>query len=60
MRGPCGIWSSASAWTTWCSGTDLPFDMALDLPLAALADALTEAEIRAVAVANPRRLFGLG
>src|SRR5262249_20269935 len=41
-------------------GTDLPFDMALDLPLAALADALTEAEIRAVAVANPRRLFGLG
>jgi aminocarboxymuconate-semialdehyde decarboxylase len=40
-------------------GTDLPFDMALATPVAALADALTEAEIQAVAVANPRRLFGL-
>jgi hypothetical protein len=41
-------------------GTDLPFDMALGLPLATLADALTDAEIGAVAAANPRRLFGLG
>jgi aminocarboxymuconate-semialdehyde decarboxylase len=40
-------------------GTDLPFDMALATPLATLADALTEAQIQAVAVTNPRRLFGL-
>lgn len=41
-------------------GTDLPFDMALATPVAALAEALTEEQIQAVAVANPRRLFGLG
>jgi aminocarboxymuconate-semialdehyde decarboxylase len=41
-------------------GTDLPFDMALATPVAALADALTEDQIQAVAVTNPRRLFGLG
>jgi aminocarboxymuconate-semialdehyde decarboxylase len=40
-------------------GTDLPFDMALAAPQAALAEALTEAQIQAVAVTNPRRLFGL-
>lgn len=40
-------------------GTDLPFDMALAGPVPALADALTEAQIQAVAVTNPRRLFGL-
>jgi aminocarboxymuconate-semialdehyde decarboxylase len=41
-------------------GTDLPFDMALASPVATLTEALTEAEIQAVAVTNPRRLFGLG
>jgi aminocarboxymuconate-semialdehyde decarboxylase len=41
-------------------GTDLPFDMALAAPVATLSDALTEAQIQAVAVTNPRRLFGLG
>ncbi|HYA52969.1 MAG TPA: amidohydrolase family protein [Streptosporangiaceae bacterium] len=41
-------------------GTDLPFDMALATPLATLAAALTEAQVEAVAVTNPRRLFGLG
>jgi aminocarboxymuconate-semialdehyde decarboxylase len=41
-------------------GTDLPFDMALAQPVAILTDALTEAQIQAVAVTNPRRLFGLG
>jgi aminocarboxymuconate-semialdehyde decarboxylase len=40
-------------------GTDLPFDMALATPVATLTDALTEAQIQAVAVTNPRRLFGL-
>jgi aminocarboxymuconate-semialdehyde decarboxylase len=40
-------------------GTDLPFDMALATPVATLADALTEAQAEAVAVTNPRRLFGL-
>jgi aminocarboxymuconate-semialdehyde decarboxylase len=40
-------------------GTDLPFDMALAKPVATLADALTETQIQAVAVTNPRRLFGL-
>jgi aminocarboxymuconate-semialdehyde decarboxylase len=40
-------------------GTDLPFDMALARPVDTLAGALTEAEIRAVAVTNPRRLFSL-
>jgi aminocarboxymuconate-semialdehyde decarboxylase len=40
-------------------GTDQPFDMALAAPVATLTDALTEAQIQAVAVANPRRLFGL-
>jgi aminocarboxymuconate-semialdehyde decarboxylase len=41
-------------------GTDLPFDMALATPVATLTDALTEAQIQAVAVTNPRQLFGLG
>jgi aminocarboxymuconate-semialdehyde decarboxylase len=41
-------------------GTDLPFDMALASPVDTLSGALTEAEIQAVAVTNPRRLFGLG
>ncbi|MGH3218684.1 MAG: amidohydrolase family protein [Streptosporangiaceae bacterium] len=41
-------------------GTDLPFDMALTHPVATLAGALTEAQIQAVAMTNPRRLFGLG
>jgi aminocarboxymuconate-semialdehyde decarboxylase len=41
-------------------GTDQPFDMALAAPVATLTDALTEAQIQAVAVTNPRRLFGLG
>ena len=40
-------------------GTDQPFDMALAAPLATLTDVLTEAQIQAVAVTNPRRLFGL-
>ena len=40
-------------------GTDLPFDMALAAPVATLTEALTEAQVEAVAVANPRRLFGL-
>lgn len=40
-------------------GTDLPFDMALASPVDSLSGALTEAEIQAVAVTNPRRLFGL-
>jgi len=40
-------------------GTDLPFDMALAAPVATVADALTGAQAEAVAVTNPRRLFGL-
>jgi aminocarboxymuconate-semialdehyde decarboxylase len=40
-------------------GTDLPFDMALTQPAAALAEALTPEQAEAVAIANPRRLFGL-
>jgi aminocarboxymuconate-semialdehyde decarboxylase len=40
-------------------GTDLPFDMALADPQRALSDALSDAQIQAVAVTNPRRLFGL-
>lgn len=40
-------------------GTDLPFDMALADPVATLAGALTPAQVEAVAVTNPRRLFGL-
>lgn len=40
-------------------GTDLPFDMALARPVATLVDALNEAQIQAVAVTNPRQLFGL-
>lgn len=40
-------------------GTDLQFDMALAAPVATLAEALTEAQIQAVAVTNPRQLFGL-
>jgi aminocarboxymuconate-semialdehyde decarboxylase len=40
-------------------GTDLQFDMALAAPVATLTEALTEAQIQAVAVTNPRRLFGL-
>jgi aminocarboxymuconate-semialdehyde decarboxylase len=41
-------------------GTDLQFDMALAAPVATLTEALTEEQIQAVAVTNPRRLFGLG
>jgi hypothetical protein len=33
--------------------------MALGAPVATMAEALTEAQIQAVAVTNPRRLFGL-
>ena len=40
-------------------GTDLPFDMALADPVATLTGALDEAQVEAVAVTNPRRLFGL-
>jgi aminocarboxymuconate-semialdehyde decarboxylase len=40
-------------------GTDLPFDMALADPMATLTGALDEAQVEAVAVTNPRRLFGL-
>ena len=40
-------------------GTDLPFDMALASPVGTLAAALTGQEVQAVAVTNPRRLFGL-
>jgi aminocarboxymuconate-semialdehyde decarboxylase len=40
-------------------GTDLQFDMALADPVATLTEALTEAQIQAVAIINPRRLFGL-
>jgi len=40
-------------------GTDLPFDMALASPVGTLAAALTDHEVQAVAVTNPRRLFGL-
>src|SRR2546430_6902622 len=40
-------------------GTDLQFDMALAAPVATMTEALTEAQIQAVAVTNPRRLFGL-
>lgn len=40
-------------------GTDLPFDMALAQPVKTLTDALTEEQVQAVAVTNPRRLFGL-
>ncbi len=41
-------------------GTDLPFDMALASPVTTLAEALTDEQVQAVAVVNPRRLFGLG
>ena len=34
-------------------------DMALAAPVATLAEALSEAQIQAVAITNPRRLFGL-
>jgi aminocarboxymuconate-semialdehyde decarboxylase len=40
-------------------GTDLPFDMALTSPVSTLAAVLTDQEVQAVAVTNPRRLFGL-
>ena len=40
-------------------GTDLPFDMALADPVATLTGALDAAQAEAVAVTNPRRLFGL-
>jgi aminocarboxymuconate-semialdehyde decarboxylase len=40
-------------------GTDLPFDMGLASPVSTLAAVLTEADIQAVAVTNPRQLFGL-
>jgi aminocarboxymuconate-semialdehyde decarboxylase len=39
-------------------GTDLPFDMALAQPAEALAHALDDEQIQAVAVINPRKLFG--
>ncbi|HCU92736.1 MAG TPA: amidohydrolase, partial [Actinobacteria bacterium] len=41
-------------------GTDLPFDMALAKPVETLTGALTAEQVQAVAVVNPRRLFGLG
>lgn len=41
-------------------GTDLPFDMALAKPAETLTGALTDEQVQAVAVVNPRRLFGLG
>jgi len=40
-------------------GTDLPFDMGLQTPAATLKEALDDAELQAVAVRNPRALFGL-
>jgi aminocarboxymuconate-semialdehyde decarboxylase len=40
-------------------GTDLPFDMALASPVATLTEALDTEQVQAVAVDNPRRLFGL-
>ena len=40
-------------------GTDLPFDMALTEPVATLTAALSSAQAEAVAVTNPRQLFGL-
>lgn len=40
-------------------GTDLPFDMAPADPVADLTSALTEEQVQAVAIDNPRRLFGL-
>ncbi len=41
-------------------GTDMPFDMALDRPMEALAAALDADTARAVAATNPSTLFGLG
>jgi aminocarboxymuconate-semialdehyde decarboxylase len=41
-------------------GTDLPFDMALQAPVTTLREALDPAQVEAVAVTNPRTLFGLG
>lgn len=40
-------------------GTDLPFDMAMPTPAATLKEALDDDELRAIAVRNPRTLFGL-
>jgi len=40
-------------------GTDLPFDMAMQTPAATLKEALDDAQLRAIAVRNPRTLFGL-
>lgn len=41
-------------------GTDLPFDMGLAAPVQVLTEALDEVQVQAVAVGNPRKLFGLG
>lgn len=40
-------------------GTDLPFDMALAKPVQTLTEALDESQVQAIAVTNPRKLFGL-
>ncbi|MGH9086527.1 MAG: amidohydrolase family protein [Acidimicrobiales bacterium] len=40
-------------------GTDMPFDMSLDRPMEALAEALDADTAAAVADANPAKLFGL-
>ena len=39
---------------------DLPSDMPLAKPVETLTGALTAEQVQAVAVVNPRRLFGLG
>ncbi|MGH9107978.1 MAG: amidohydrolase family protein [Acidimicrobiales bacterium] len=40
-------------------GTDMPYDMSTDRPMEALAEALDAGTAKAVADANPARLFGL-
>ena len=40
-------------------GTDMPFDMSTDRPMEALTEALAADTVKAVADANPARLFGL-
>jgi aminocarboxymuconate-semialdehyde decarboxylase len=41
-------------------GTDLPFDMAPPDPVGALSQALDDEQAEAIAVTNPRKLFGFG
>ncbi len=41
-------------------GSDLPFDMAPPDPVGALHQALDDDQAEAVAVTNPRKLFGFG